>query len=61
MSGMMESKGRKIEETEGSVEAAEENYKVEGDTTSECVCNMEWRGVKPGEEGDDCQCWDKGK
>lgn len=23
---------------------------------AQCVCNMEWRAIKPGDDSDDCQC-----
>ncbi len=26
--------------------------------TNQCVCNMEWRGINPGDDMDDCQCWE---
>ncbi len=28
---------------------------------NQCVCNMEWRGINPGVEMDDCQCWELDK
>lgn len=46
----MEEKKRMPETTESVAKT-----KKESDTET-CVCNMEWRGLRDGEDGNDCIC-----